>query len=32
VIWDLDQVPARGIEQVKEWYAEFPVRASACVE
>jgi predicted aldo/keto reductase-like oxidoreductase len=24
-------VPARGIEQVKEWYAEFPVKASACV-
>jgi predicted aldo/keto reductase-like oxidoreductase len=32
VIWDLDQVPARGIEQIKEWYAEFPVKASACVE
>jgi predicted aldo/keto reductase-like oxidoreductase len=32
VIWDLDQIPARGIEQVKEWYAEFPVKASACVE
>jgi predicted aldo/keto reductase-like oxidoreductase len=32
VIWDLDQAPARGIEQVKEWYNEFPVRASACVE
>jgi hypothetical protein len=32
VIWDLDQIPARGIEQIKEWYAEFPVKASACVE
>jgi predicted aldo/keto reductase-like oxidoreductase len=32
VIWDLDQVPARGIEQVKEWYAGFPVKASACIE
>ena len=32
VIWDLDQIPAKGIEQVKEWYAEFPVKASACVE
>jgi predicted aldo/keto reductase-like oxidoreductase len=32
VIWDLDQIPARGIAQVKEWYAEFPVKASACVE
>jgi hypothetical protein len=30
VIWHLDQVPAKGAEQVKEWYAEFPVRASAC--
>jgi predicted aldo/keto reductase-like oxidoreductase len=32
VIWDLDQVLARGIEQVTEWYAEFAVKASACVE
>ena len=32
VIWDLDQIPVRGIEQIKEWYAEFPVKASACVE
>jgi predicted aldo/keto reductase-like oxidoreductase len=32
VIWDLDQIPTRGIEQIKEWYAEFPVKASACVE
>jgi ferredoxin len=24
-------VPARGIEQVKEWYEGFPVKASACV-
>jgi predicted aldo/keto reductase-like oxidoreductase len=32
VIWDLDQIPTRGIEQVKEWYAGFPVKASACVE
>ena len=31
VIWDLDQIPARGIEQVTEWYAGFPVKASACV-
>jgi predicted aldo/keto reductase-like oxidoreductase len=31
VIWDLDQVPVRGIEQIKEWYAEFPVKASTCV-
>jgi predicted aldo/keto reductase-like oxidoreductase len=32
VIWDLDQVSAKGIEQVKEWYAGFPVKASASVE
>jgi len=32
VIWDLDQVLPRGIEQIKEWYAEFPVKSSACVE
>ena len=32
MIWDLDQVPARGIGQINEWYAEFPVKASACVE
>jgi predicted aldo/keto reductase-like oxidoreductase len=32
VIWDLDQVSAQGIEQVKEWYAGGPVKASACVE
>jgi predicted aldo/keto reductase-like oxidoreductase len=32
VIWDLDQIPARGIEQIKEWYEGFPVKASACVE
>jgi predicted aldo/keto reductase-like oxidoreductase len=28
----LDQIPARGIEQIKEWYAGFPVKASGCVE
>ena len=28
----MDQMPAKGIEQVKEWYAGFPVKASACVE
>ena len=32
VIWDLDQVPVRGIEQIREWYAELSVKASACVE
>ena len=32
MIWDLDQIPAKGIEQVKEWYEGFPVKASACVE
>jgi predicted aldo/keto reductase-like oxidoreductase len=29
VIWDLDQVPTKGIEQVKEWYAGFLAKASA---
>jgi predicted aldo/keto reductase-like oxidoreductase len=32
VIWDPDQISAQGIEQIKEWYAGFPVKASACVE
>jgi predicted aldo/keto reductase-like oxidoreductase len=32
VIWDLDQILARGIEQVAEWYEGFPVKASACIE
>ena len=33
MIWgDLDQVPAKGIEQIREWYVGFPVKASACVE
>jgi uncharacterized protein len=32
IIYQLDQVPTHGIEQVKEWYAGFPVKASACVE
>ena len=31
MIWDLDQIPAKGLEQIKEWYAGFPVKASACV-
>jgi predicted aldo/keto reductase-like oxidoreductase len=30
VIWHLDQVASRGVEQVREWYAEFPVNVSAC--
>ena len=32
MIWDLDQIPARGIEQVAECYEGFPVKASVCVE
>ena len=32
MIWDLDQVPGRGIKQAAEWHAEFSVRAAACVE
>ena len=31
MIWHLDPVPTKEIEQVKEWYAGFPVKASACV-
>jgi predicted aldo/keto reductase-like oxidoreductase len=32
IIWHLDQVQNRGLEVIKEWYARFPVKASACVE
>ena len=32
MIWDLDQIPAKGLDQIKEWYEGFPVKASACVE
>jgi predicted aldo/keto reductase-like oxidoreductase len=32
IIYQLDQVPGSGVEQVREWYAGFPVKASACVE
>jgi predicted aldo/keto reductase-like oxidoreductase len=32
VIWHVDQVPGRDVAQVREWYAGFPVKASACVE
>jgi predicted aldo/keto reductase-like oxidoreductase len=32
VIWHVDQTPGRDINQVKEWYSGFPVKASACVE
>jgi len=32
VIWNLDQLLSRDLEQVKAWYADFPVKASACVE
>ena len=28
----MDQIPARGIEQIKDWYEGFPVKASACVK
>jgi predicted aldo/keto reductase-like oxidoreductase len=31
VIWDLDQIPVQGLEQIREWYAGFPVKASAFV-
>jgi predicted aldo/keto reductase-like oxidoreductase len=32
IIWHLDQVHSRGLEQVRNWYSGFPVKASACVE
>ena len=32
IIWHLDQVQSRGIDVIREWYAKFPVKASACVE
>jgi predicted aldo/keto reductase-like oxidoreductase len=32
IIWHLDQVQSRGLDVIKEWYAGFPVKASACVE
>jgi predicted aldo/keto reductase-like oxidoreductase len=32
VIWHVDQTLGRDIAQVSEWYAGFPVKASACVE
>ena len=32
VIWHLDQVASRGLDQVREWYQGFPVKASACIE
>ena len=32
IIWHVDQVRGRDIEEVKEWYSGFPVKATACVE
>ena len=32
VIWHVDQVRGVELAKVREWYAEFPVKASACVE
>jgi hypothetical protein len=32
VLWHVDQTLSRDLAQVKEWYAGFPVKASACVE
>ncbi len=32
IIWHVDQTLSRDLEQVKEWYAGFPVQASACIE
>ena len=30
VIWYVDHVPGGDLEQLREWYAGFPVKASAC--
>jgi predicted aldo/keto reductase-like oxidoreductase len=32
VIWHVDHVPGGDLEQMREWYSGFPVKASACVE
>jgi predicted aldo/keto reductase-like oxidoreductase len=32
IIWHLDQIPSKGVEEPKASYANFPVKASACVE
>jgi predicted aldo/keto reductase-like oxidoreductase len=32
VIWHVDHVPGGDLEQLREWYSGFPVKASACVE
>ena len=32
VIWHVDQARGGDLDQVREWYSGFPVKASACVE
>jgi predicted aldo/keto reductase-like oxidoreductase len=32
VIWHVDQTLGRDIDQIREWYSGFPVKASACSE
>jgi predicted aldo/keto reductase-like oxidoreductase len=32
IIWHLDQISSKGVEEPKASYANFPVKASACVE
>jgi predicted aldo/keto reductase-like oxidoreductase len=32
IIWHVDQVPGGDLRQLREWYAGFPVKASACTE
>ena len=32
VIWYVDHVPGGDLQQLREWYAGFPVKASACTE
>lgn len=32
VIWHVDQARGGDLDQLREWYSEFPAKASACVE
>ena len=32
VIWHVDQARGGDLDQLREWYSRFPVKASACVE
>lgn len=32
IIWHVDQARGGNVDQIREWYAEFRVKASECVE